>query len=149
MSSKARISRVTPIAGRRALRVEWANGREDTVNLTAFIREHAVLAPLANPATFKRARVGEWGFDVSWGGDLEIAATTLYRLALEQAGEVMPTREFRKWMTRNKLTLTTAAQELGFTRRTVTAYSSGAAMIPKVVELACEGWEHRHRSGAA
>lgn len=66
MSSKARISHVTPVAGRPPLRVEWANGREDTVNLTAFIREHAVLAPLIDPATFKRAQVGEWGFDVTW-----------------------------------------------------------------------------------
>lgn len=61
----------------------------------------------------------------------------------------MPTREFKKWMARNKLTLTTAAQEPGLTRRTVTAYSSGAAMIPKMVALACEGWEHWHKTSAA
>ncbi len=51
-------------------------------------------------------------------------------------------------MARNKLSLTTAAEELGFTRRTITAYSSGAALIPKHVALACEGWENRHKKQA-
>lgn len=33
----------------------------------------------------------------------------------------------------------------GFTRRTITAYSSGAALIPKHVGLACRGWEYEHK----
>ncbi|MNY27494.1 DUF2442 domain-containing protein [Pseudomonas fluorescens] len=35
--------------------------------------------------------------------------------------------------------------ELGFTRRTITAYSSGKALIPKHVGLACKGWEYEHK----
>jgi len=72
-------------------------------------------------------------------------ASTLHRLALEQSGEVMPTRDFKQWMAKNNLSLSAAAVELGFTRRTITAYSSGAALIPKHVALACRGWEYEHR----
>lgn len=81
-----------------------------------------------------------------WGDDLEISATTLHRMALEQAGDVMPTRDFKRWMLTNNLSLSAAAIELGFTRRTITAYSSGAALIPKHVGLACKGWEYEHRA---
>ena len=40
-------------------------------------------------------------------------------------------------MAANELSLTAAAEELGFTRCTITAYRSGAALIPKHVALAC------------
>lgn len=61
----------------------------------------------------------------------------------------MPTKAFKRWMAANKLSLTTAAAELGFTRRTVTAYSSGSSLIPKHVALACKGWEFEHKSKKA
>ncbi|WLH11833.1 hypothetical protein PSH58_23790 [Pseudomonas hefeiensis] len=38
---------------------------------------------------FGTVQVGEWAFDVNWGDDRELAAVTLHRLALEQAGKVM------------------------------------------------------------
>lgn len=72
-------------------------------------------------------------------------ASTLHRLALEQSGEVMPTRDFKQWMAKNNLSLSAPAVELGLTRRTITAYSSGAALIPKHVALACRGWEYEPR----
>ncbi|MNW17925.1 hypothetical protein D3C71_2172860 [compost metagenome] len=52
-------------------------------------------------------------------------------------------------MAANKLSLTTAAVELGFTRRTITAYSSGTALIPKHVALACKGWEFERKGKKA
>jgi hypothetical protein len=149
MTSKARINSAEPIAGRHALLVEFANGKRYRVDLREHIRSFPVLKPLEDMAVFRTAQVGEWGFDVTWGNDLELAAITLYRLALEQAGEVMPTQAFKRWMAANKLSLTTAAIELGFTRRTITAYSSGTALIPKHVALACKGWEFEHKGTRA
>ncbi|WP_342242903.1 DUF2442 domain-containing protein [Pseudomonas sp. OTU5201] len=128
MISKAKISSVEPIAGKHALLVVFANGKPYSIDLREHIRSFPVLKPLEDLALFGTAQVGEWGFDVTWGNDLELAATTLYRLALEQAGEVMPVQAFKRWMAANKLSLTTAAVELGFTRRTITAYSSGTAL---------------------
>ncbi|MNJ81768.1 hypothetical protein D3C77_807470 [compost metagenome] len=38
---------------------------------------------------------------------------------------------------------------MGFTRRTITAYSSGTALIPKHVALACKGWEFERKGKKA
>ncbi|AMZ72546.1 MULTISPECIES: DUF2442 domain-containing protein [Pseudomonas] len=91
MISKARISSVKPVAGKHALQVEFSNGKRYDVDLREHIRQFPVLKPLEDLSLFGTAQVGEWGFDVSWGNGLELAAVTLYRLALEQAGEVVPT----------------------------------------------------------
>jgi hypothetical protein len=149
MISKARINSVKPVSGKHALQVEFANGKHYDVDLREHIRQYPVLKPLEDLSLFGTAQVGDWGFDVNWGDDLELAAVTLHRLALEQAGEVMPTQAFKRWMATNKLSLTTAAQELGFTRRTITAYSSGTSLIPKHVALACRGWEYEHKGKRA
>lgn len=145
MASKLRIAGVQPVAGKHALTVDWSNGKRHIVDLSDVLDQFPILSPLKDLELFSRATLGEWGFDVTWGDDLELAASTLHRLALEQSGEVMPTRDFKQWMAKNNLSLSAAAVELGFTRRTITAYSSGAALIPKHVALACRGWEYEHR----
>jgi len=85
--------------------------------------------------------VEEWGGGVTWDGEglLSLAATTLYRLACEQAGDA--TRLFDAWMMRHGLSATAAAQALGMTRRTVIHCRTGSRPVPKVVGLACKGWE--------
>lgn len=144
MPKKLRITTVQAVVGKRVLIIDWENGKRSTVDLSGLIEQFPALASLQRDEVFEQASVGEWGFDVSWGDDIELAASTLYRLALEQTGEVMPTRDFKNWMAKNNLSLSAAAVELGFTRRTITAYSSGAALIPKHVALACRGWEFEH-----
>ncbi|KIR12948.1 DUF2442 domain-containing protein [Pseudomonas sp. A-RE-23] len=89
MISKARVSSVKPVPGKHALRVEFADGKRYDVDLRENIRQFPLLKPLEDLSLFRTAQVGERGFDVSWGDDLELAAVTLHRLALEQAGEVM------------------------------------------------------------
>ncbi|WP_161798363.1 DUF2442 domain-containing protein [Pseudomonas ogarae] len=78
-----------PVPGKHALRVKFADGKRYDVALRAYIRQFPVLTPLEDLSLFGTAQVGEWGFDVSWGDDLELAAITVHRLALEQAGEVI------------------------------------------------------------
>ena len=145
MTIKTQITAVEVLANYN-LTVTWHNGKQHTVDLSAYIERFFVLHPLKKITRFKQVQVGEWGFDLTWGDDIDIAASTLYRLALEQSGDVMPTTAFKEWMTINKLSLTTAAQELGLSRRTITAYSSGAALIPKHIALACKGWEYQHKA---
>jgi hypothetical protein len=145
MATKLRIASVQTMPDRHSLHIEWSNGKRYTVDLASLIEQFPALAPLREDSRFSQVTVGEWGFDVTWGDDIELAASTLYRLALEQSGEVMPTQDFKQWMSKNNLSLSAAAVELGFTRRTITAYSSGAALIPKHVALACRGWEYEHR----
>jgi len=141
MNSKLRIAAVEPAAGKQKLHITWRDGKTHTVDLVEHIRTFAVLTPLQDAAFFKQARVGDWGFDVVWNDDIELAATTLYRLALEQAGEAMPKGAFKDWMQKHGLSLTGAAEALHLTRRTITAYSSGPNPIPYHIALACRGWE--------
>lgn len=89
MISKARISGMKPVPGKHALLVEFANGKRYDVDLEEHIRQFPVLKSLEDLSLFGTAQMGEWGFDVSRGDDLELVAVTVHRLALEQAGEVM------------------------------------------------------------
>jgi len=90
MISKGKIKSVKPAPGKHALQVEFVNGKRYDVDLREHVRQFPVLKPLEDLSLFATAQLGEWGFDVSWGDELELAAVTLHRLALEQAGEVMP-----------------------------------------------------------
>lgn len=88
MISQAKINSVTPVPDKHTLQVEFANGKRYDVDLREHIRQFPVLKPLEDLSLFGTTQLGEWGFDVSWGNDLELAAVTLHRLALERAGGV-------------------------------------------------------------
>ena len=77
-------------------------------------------------------------------GPLSIAATTLYRLAAEQAEE--PARLFDAWMITNGLSATRAAEAVGMTRRSIISYRTGARPVPTYINLACIGWETKRGS---
>ncbi len=141
MKHVQKIRSVTPISGSHSLNITWQDGATASVDLASFLHKHTVFSPLQDEHLFLQVAVGEWGWDITWGEPIEISAEILHRLALEQAGEIMPQETFRQWMESNQLSLTKAAHALGITRRTATSYSSGARPIPKTVMLACRGWE--------
>lgn len=147
MTASHRIKAVTPLPP-FVLRITWTNGKSSEVDVSGPIESLEAYAPLADPDFFRQAVVGEWGWDVVWPGDIAMAADRLYQRSLEQSGKAFPTDEFRAWMARNGLSLTTAAKALGLTRRTITAYSSGMRPIPLIVGLACTGWEAKQRKAA-
>ena len=95
MTIKTQITAVEVLANYN-LTVTWHNGKQHTVDLSAYIERFFVLHPLKKITRFKQVQVGEWGFDLTWGDDIDIAASTLYRLALEQSGDVMPTTAFKE-----------------------------------------------------
>lgn len=49
----------------------------------------------------------------------------------------MTAADFRAWRARLHITQAAAAEALGLNRATVNRYESGAAVIPKYIELAC------------
>lgn len=59
--------------------------------------------------------------------------------------EVIDAEGFSAWMDRNGLSLSTAADALGMTRRMMAHYRTGSRAIPRVVALACKGWEAERR----
>ena len=130
------------------LRVRWQYHGEDAVDLSEPIAAKRALAPLKNPKTFARARVGEHGWTVKWSGDVELDADHLYRLARYQAGDSLPPETFRAWRARHKLSQAKAAAALGLSGRMIKYYEDGSHMIPKTVMLACRGFDAT-RSGMA
>jgi hypothetical protein len=85
----------------------------------------------------------DWGHGLDWPNGLSLGADRLYELCREQAG--LPTAsEFDRWMQRNSLTLSSAADTLGMTRRMIAHYRTGSRPIPKVVGLACRAIELEH-----
>lgn len=75
---------------------------------------------------------------------LSMASERLYQMGKEQAGEAYPVAEFRAWMERNNMSLSTLSAALGLSRRAVSQYSSGARPIPRVVGLALRGLDRTH-----
>ena len=130
-----------------ALTVEtdWSTGETLRADLSA------LTAPpfdaLRKPEFFARMKRDEWGHGLDWPGGLDLGADRLYELCREQAG--LPTAsEFDRWMQRNGLSLTKAAETLGMTRRMIAHYRTGSRPIPKVIGLACKEWEAEHSSHA-
>jgi len=72
--------------------------------------------------------------------DAELGADNVYAWAKEQAGEVSH-QMFDTWMHRNGLSLNTAADALGISRRMVSYYRTAQKAIPRAIWLACLGWE--------
>lgn len=121
------------------LRTAWSTGELLEVDVEAKLRSHPALAAILDPEVFARVRIGEWGNSIEWV-DEEFGADNVYAWAKEQDGQVSH-EMFDEWMQRNGLSLTTAADALGISRRMVSYYRTAHKMIPRAIWLACLGWE--------
>jgi DNA-binding XRE family transcriptional regulator len=132
-----RVVAVTPGEQPMTLCVRWVNGEESLIDVSGMIQSFRVYAPLRqSPELFRQVRVGEYGTDVVWTDEIDMAADMLGRLAQEQVGETMTPDAFRHWRERNAYTLDEAARALGLSRRMVAYYEKGDRSIPRVVALA-------------
>lgn len=118
------------------LRTTWSTGEILDVNVERVLRNPA-LAEILKPEIF--ARVHTDGFSIEWI-DSELGPDNVYAWAKEQAGGVSH-EMFGGWMYRNNLSLTTAAEALGVSRRMVSYYKTAHKAIPRSIWLACLGWE--------
>lgn len=139
MTKPPRIKAVE-VTGPTRLRIAWSTGEGLEVELAEPINRQRALAPLRDPAAFGRVQVGEWGHSLVWECGIDLGADRLYERCKEQAGEFSP-GQFDAWIKANHLSLTTAAEALGLSRRMVAHYRTGSRPIPKIVALACKGWE--------
>lgn len=139
-----KIESVVP-SRRGKITVEFDDGQRATLDLLPLIRERSNLSKLANGEIFQRAKVSEDGWSVEWPDvGIDFGVSQLRRWADEQAGRTMAPARFREWMERNKLTLDSAADALGLSRRTVAYYLSGEQPVPKTVMLATKALEAWH-----
>ena len=121
------------------LRTTWSTGEVLDVDIESVLRGIPALANLLDTKIFATAHLAEWGHGVEWF-DSELGADNVYAWAKEQAGEVSH-QMFGTWMHRNQLSLTTAADALGISRRMVSYYRTAHKAIPRTIWLACLGWE--------
>ena len=128
------------------LKVVWAEGRragrEDLIDVGPALHSYKIYKPLRNKeALFATARVVDYGDAVAWDGDdLEMSAEMLLALA----EETMTPKDFSAFLVRHKLTQEVAGILLGRSRRQIANYTS-TGPIPRVVALACYGYEARKR----
>jgi len=123
------------------LQITWENGKTSQVDLSAVIKTDKALKCLNDKSLFKKVKTGLWGHSVQWGKKIDIGADTLWTMAHEQAGIAMPTDDFNSWMKRNALSLSDISEILGMTRRMIIYYHMGHRPIPKVISLACKGYD--------
>lgn len=134
-----RIVTVDALLG-HVLAIQWTTGETLLCDLTDWIADTRSLGVLKDDSVFATAQVGLWGHSVTWQAGVDLGADNLYQLCKEQAGEPSP-QHFDAWMHRNHLSLSTAAEALGLSRRMIAHYRTGSRPIPRVVDLACIGWE--------
>ncbi len=134
MSEKLpRIMKVAPSAP-AMLHVSWSKARADKVDLRGWIATGgAILAPLANEATFMTAEIVDHGTAVGWAGgdDLAIDAVHLHALAEEQGPF-----DAAAWQAAVKLSNQEAAELLGISLSTWNSYRAGS-QVPTPVAIAC------------
>lgn len=121
------------------LLVELTSGKSYRVCLAEPLAGVPGFDALRDAAMFATAQVVDWGWAVEWACGLSMASERLYQMGKEQAGEAYPVADFRAWMERNQMSLSTVSAALGLSRRAVSQYSSGARPIPRVVGLALRG----------
>jgi hypothetical protein len=121
----------------RCVTITWKGGAESVVDLSAFLSEYAVFAPLQrDDELFSRVAGGEWRWCIRWSEDMEISADTLWRLALEQGAGWL-----RNWRAVRHMTQPEAAKALGVSPRMWRYYEAGIHLLPKTVRLAGIGFD--------
>ena len=146
---RPRLESVRALADYR-LQLVFRDGSAYTVSLANSFDKFPGLEPLQDKAAFANAQIIEGeGWTVEWPElDIQIGADTLWLDARAQNAVDENTRVFAQWRAENGLTLTQAAQALGMTPRTMSAYGTGSRPVPRYVALACKGWEVEHRRQA-
>jgi hypothetical protein len=133
-------------AGDHMIAVVWNEGSraglKELVDLAPLIGQFKLYAPLRSHAgLFATIRLAEDGGAVEWDRGIDMSASSIERLAEEQ----MSAEDFQAFLKRNRLTRQAAASALGRSLRMIQNYVEGQP-IPRVVALACRGYESRRQS---
>lgn len=146
---RPRLAKIETLPNLR-MRLDFIDGSVAELDFKPLIEESPGLAPLRNAKAFAKATLVEGeGWAIVWADlDIQIGADTLWLDAQAQSAPDENSRVFAQWRARNGLSLSAAAQALGMTPRTISAYGTGARPVPRYVALACKGWEAERRQRA-
>ncbi len=135
--NRPRLSAVRVLRG-SSLSLTWVDGATPRVDFTPLFEASPGLRPPRHPTVFARICLGEGGWTVEW------PELDLWNGMQAQSAQDENTRVFTRWRARNGLSLRQAAEALGMTPRTMSAYGSGRRPVPKYIALAVKGWEAEH-----
>jgi hypothetical protein len=135
-----RIIRAEPVEAMR-VRIEWNDGREETIDLAPAILSHRHFVPLrSDPEAFAAFRLRDRGDALVWPGGQELSAVWIERLA----PTVLGNDDFRRAMDELSLSLDGMASRLGIARRLVADYRKDKP-IPQAIALATQYLLERQR----
>lgn len=136
------IYRIVSVEARKpyVLNVTWEDKINADVDVSDYITSYKMYAPLRDKG-WTTPNIEEYGGAVEWSDEIDMSSDTLRMLWLFQTGQAMHPKDFNDWMERNKVSLTTAAEALGISRRMVGYYKSGDRTIPRYILLACRGYD--------
>ena len=151
-----RIASVQAAPAGQLLTIRWTSGAVTTKDLRREIVGQSAYAPLRDQRRFQRVRVLDHGYAIGWAGTaIAFAADALWYQAhpreMPFPDQIMTADDFKAWQREQGLSLSSAAQMLGLSRRTIGYYGSGDRPIPRVVFLACmaiAGSRRRSRKAA-
>ena len=143
-----KIRAVRADTGRRLV-ITWRGGAESVVDVGPHLARYAIFVPLRadtrgkarGTTLFRAVALGDWGWSVHWTDEMEIAADTLWRLALEQGAAWL-----RAWRVGHEMTQQEAARALGVSPRMWRYYEAGTHLLPKTVRLAAIGLDAQDRA---
>jgi hypothetical protein len=130
------------VIGSHVVEITWAEGDrvgvKERIDLSPVIGSYKIYRPLRNDERlFATAKLRDSGNLIVWDGeDLEMTADMVETIAEES----MTPAEFAAFLKRNDLTQEAAAALLGRSRRQI-AYYLNPGPIPRVISLACLGYE--------
>ena len=76
-----RITAVSADKNPLTLRIRWDKGEESHVDVSGLIETFRIYEPLRrSQELFRQVRVGEYGTDIVWNDEIDMAAETLWRL---------------------------------------------------------------------
>lgn len=107
---------VTPLDPYK-LRIKWDTGETLEVDVEQKLRNVPALSRILDPDVFRSVHIAQWGGSIEWF-DTEFGDDNLYAWTREQMGELSHEMFF-------ELTLSSAAEALGMSRRMITYYRTG------------------------
>ena len=140
MSSLPRVKAVSAAKAPLTLKVEWADGRRSTVDLTGLVYSSKHFRIFADhPDKFRQVKPVNWGDGIGWENGLDYSANTLRTLADEQLP--MPGKYLLLFEKQRSLHIEETAHLFSVTARTIKNWRNQPE-LPLTVCIALRQFEH-------
>ena len=121
------------------LQVKFRGRGLRTIRLAGLVALKKVLQPLKDYSVFAKVKVIDGGAAVAWPNGLDLGASTLWRISVEQAP--FTNEDFVAWQERVGLSNQEAADALGCSLSTIKNIRGGSVPVGNAVAIACRAMD--------